>query len=260
MSPDDLNPYAAPAADTPPEGALPRPEVAGKYGPYRNTRRLAVVVSVFLAIGLLLNVTRGGLNLAYTLTDFGNNAGLVERIEGIMTVLGSSGLLCFIFFGIWIVRSAKNAWLFAEYSRRPGQSGFRVQQDVPADTPGWAVGWYFIPIANLWKPYTAMRDLVRASTLHRSLPPFLLPTWWGLWVGSNLTDNAPRLLNGPFAEWNTAALAVAWASVSGVAVALHLMAMMLIRAVTDLQADTAAALAAQAAAPEPHEPIPAGFS
>ena len=23
-------------------------------------------------------------------------------------------------------------------------------------TPGWSIGWYFIPVANLWKPYQGM--------------------------------------------------------------------------------------------------------
>src|SRR5512133_3434057 len=30
-------------------------------------------------------------------------------------------------------------------------------------TPGWAVGWWFIPIANLWKPFQTVRELWRAS-------------------------------------------------------------------------------------------------
>ncbi len=30
-------------------------------------------------------------------------------------------------------------------------------------TPGWAVGWYLIPIANLWKPHQALKEIFRAS-------------------------------------------------------------------------------------------------
>jgi hypothetical protein len=30
-------------------------------------------------------------------------------------------------------------------------------------TPAWAVGWWFVPIANLWKPFQAVRELWRAS-------------------------------------------------------------------------------------------------
>lgn len=30
-------------------------------------------------------------------------------------------------------------------------------------SPGWAVGWYFVPIANLWKPFQALRQTFKAS-------------------------------------------------------------------------------------------------
>jgi hypothetical protein len=32
-------------------------------------------------------------------------------------------------------------------------------------TPGWAVGWWFIPVANLWKPFQAVRELWIANVL-----------------------------------------------------------------------------------------------
>ena len=31
-------------------------------------------------------------------------------------------------------------------------------------TPGWVVGWWFVPFANLVLPYLAMRELDRRST------------------------------------------------------------------------------------------------
>jgi len=52
-------------------------------------------------------------------------------------------------------------------------------------TAGWAVGWYFIPIANLWKPYQALREIAQASHpdyddwLHAPRPA-ILPMWWAL--------------------------------------------------------------------------------
>lgn len=53
-------------------------------------------------------------------------------------------------------------------------------------TPGWAVGWYFIPIANFWKPYQAMKEIcqasLRPSRWWQEKAPALLPLWWGLWL------------------------------------------------------------------------------
>ena len=48
-------------------------------------------------------------------------------------------------------------------------------------SPRASVGWYFVPIANLWKPYQAMREIWQASVSpsawKRQQIPLLLP-WW----------------------------------------------------------------------------------
>ena len=60
-------------------------------------------------------------------------------------------------------------------------------------TPGWAVGWFFIPFANLIKPLQAMRELWNAS--HRIAydfaegTPSLLKAWWGFWLVGNISSN-----------------------------------------------------------------------
>lgn len=53
-------------------------------------------------------------------------------------------------------------------------------------SPGWAVGWYFIPIANFFMPFRAMRELWNASHgavggYSQSAPP-LLWIWWLCWI------------------------------------------------------------------------------
>ena len=50
---------------------------------------------------------------------------------------------------VWQHRAHANLWAFA-------RSGLRF-------TPGWAVGWWFVPIASLWKPFEAVRELWKAS-------------------------------------------------------------------------------------------------
>ena len=83
-----------------------------------------------------------------------------------------------VFFCIWVHRSATNA-------RALGASGFEI-------SPGWAVGWYFIPVACLLMPYRALSEIIRSS---RSDSPFdvstgwwslragfILPLWWATWI------------------------------------------------------------------------------
>ncbi len=73
---------------------------------------------------------------------------------------------------MWIHRAAFNV-------RQLGATGLRFK-------PGWCVGWYFIPIANLWKPYQAMKEIWRAtadpSNWQGERRSALLPWWWLFWL------------------------------------------------------------------------------
>ncbi len=88
-------------------------------------------------------------------------------------------LVTIVFFSMWIYRAAANIVA-------AGTIGFDY-------TPGWAVGWFFVPIANLFKPYAAMRQIWNASQggqadqLER--PEGLLAIWWGCWLLSNIASN-----------------------------------------------------------------------
>lgn len=48
-------------------------------------------------------------------------------------------------------------------------------------SPGWAVGWYFVPVADLWMPFIAMRQTWTTS-LQSAAQWGLLAGWWALWV------------------------------------------------------------------------------
>ena len=60
-------------------------------------------------------------------------------------------------------------------------------------SPGWAVGWYFIPIANLFKPFQAMRELWTeshsVSDSYAAEAPGNLGLWWGTWIIGNIVAN-----------------------------------------------------------------------
>jgi hypothetical protein len=66
-------------------------------------------------------------------------------------------------------------------------------------TPGGCVGWWFVPFANMVKPFEAMREIHAASLLAMQaqkseytpllgsvVAPLLLQGWWGTWVSSTL--------------------------------------------------------------------------
>ena len=95
-------------------------------------------------------------------------------------LLGLLNLVIFIttvvFFCMWTHRANRNA-------RALGATHLQF-------TPGWAVGWFFIPIANLWKPRQVMREIWHASHNPQAGPDETTPTvvsnWWTLWLLTNI--------------------------------------------------------------------------
>jgi hypothetical protein len=61
-------------------------------------------------------------------------------------------------------------------------------------TPGWSIGWYFVPIANFWKPYQAMKEIWKASANPKEWEsqavPGTLGLWWTLWIVYSMLGNA----------------------------------------------------------------------
>lgn len=66
-------------------------------------------------------------------------------------------------------------------------------------SPGWAVGWYFIPIANLWKPFEGMLQIWRGSHHLAGRPEKVaayVGWWWATWIVSNFLANISLRLTG----------------------------------------------------------------
>ena len=59
-------------------------------------------------------------------------------------------------------------------------------------TPGWAVGWWFVPLASFVLPYLCMRELfINAGVAAGGMPPrsrsdWRVPAWWIAYLGSSL--------------------------------------------------------------------------
>lgn len=78
-------------------------------------------------------------------------------------------LITGIFFLKWVYRTSKNMHMLG---------GDRWEHSA-----GSAVWWYFVPVASLFKPYQAMREIW--SKAHKKKwggETKLLPGWWTLWL------------------------------------------------------------------------------
>ena len=83
-----------------------------------------------------------------------------------------------LFFLFWVYRTAANV--------------HSVDPNAMTISPGWAVGWNFIPIAWYWKPYQAVKQIWHGSHQlgARRIPtPATFGIWWGCWVASLLVGH-----------------------------------------------------------------------
>jgi Domain of unknown function (DUF4328) len=107
-----------------------------------------------------------------------------ETSDARQQFIGIIQVVIFVISGILILK-----WIYrANFNAR--QLGATEMQF----TPGWSVGWYFIPFANLWKPYQAMKEIWKASINPQDWKseavPSLLGWWWFFWIVSNMFGNA----------------------------------------------------------------------
>lgn len=110
-----------------------------------------------------------------------------QRVMIIALLRGLVFLATAVTFGMWTYRMSSNAHALT--------TGLDV-------SPGWAVGYYFIPFLNLYRPYQAIKEVWQACEADPQLRdgtrwkvaevPALLPLWWGAWL---LSGFAGRLLN-----------------------------------------------------------------
>ena len=96
-----------------------------------------------------------------------------DPIQGIIGLLQSGlGIVTGITFLKWIYRAYKNIQGF-------GAEGLRF-------SPGWAVGYYFIPILSLIRPVQVMNEIWRASDDPRDWPrrpgSWVIVSWWTLFL------------------------------------------------------------------------------
>ena len=108
-----------------------------------------------------------------------------------------------IVFFVWLYRANANARALGADDMMAG--------------PGMAIGWYFVPLANLAMPFVAMRELWKASTRPKdwqAVPsPATIPLWWTCWLIAGFTGIISFRMSAEFAkEASEAAQVLAMAS------------------------------------------------
>lgn len=150
------------------------PEAPEQTGGFRDPTGLVKWTRGFLYAGIAAALWRIWLDGSALLAGVGEGASADTEPSLIVLALTGAPLLAItgILVLTWIHRVNQNA-------RQLGATDMHF-------TPGWAVGWYFVPIAWFWKPYQAMTEIWRASRnpadwRGETVSP-LLPWWWFLWI------------------------------------------------------------------------------
>jgi hypothetical protein len=146
---------------------------------------IALAIGVFSALGYLISPD-WSLDL-----DDGSSEPVFFLILGLSALLRIAALaFTVVFFLIWEFRA---------YSNLSPLKARNLEF-----SPGWAVGWWFIPFANFVKPYQAVQDLWLQSDPEYNEDLGFLPSdtssnglfgfWWGTFIVGNIllriSDNA----------------------------------------------------------------------
>jgi hypothetical protein len=157
---------------------------------YRDMTSFTKVVKIFLFISLaivtlawisdiiqlhlLVAIKNGGRYSKEQLTLSDTRQGIISLVQYV------AELIAFILFLMWIYRANKNAHALGAESMR--------------FSPGWAVGYYFIPILFTYKPYQTMKEIWCASAnptgdkWKLDKASSIINYWWTLFIISSVFD------------------------------------------------------------------------
>jgi hypothetical protein len=174
-------------------------------------------------------------------------------LQGLFSVLELFALIAAaVFFLMWLYRCASNL---------PS-----LRSDSTEFTPGWTVGWWFIPFANLVKPFQAVRYVWSESDANvevqhgflssvQSAAPGFLVAWWALWILANIASNITSKIFDP-EDIRSTALSGYFFIIDGVLwIAAAALAVVVIRSITarqEARRQRIGAVIAQAPPPPPH--------
>ena len=159
--------------------------------PYHTARRRAQLTVVLLVVGAVISfLTIPSHILEMYFPPFDANQEVADNLGGFIALMLTAVLALatvgvyiatVISFLMWLHRASSNLRAFGE----------------PQDTsPGWAVGSFFVPFANLFVPYRGVREVWKKSDpaaansmFYPVSPPAFFPAWWGFWIASNIANN-----------------------------------------------------------------------
>jgi hypothetical protein len=145
---------------------------------------LVALISSYLQSQLIITIINGEFFTEDELLANDAREGFIAIVYFIVTIV------VIIMFLVWVNRANKNIHSF--------------QKPVPTFTSGWAVGWFFVPIMSLFRPYQVVSEIWKASnpdispelnTVEHIQASGIVVLWWAFFLLSNFVGQiASRLL------------------------------------------------------------------
>ncbi len=156
----------------------------------RRTKRVRVVLYAQLVLAVIMLWSD---NLEYQLlSQF--ESGVYVSEDAAMLAAGANDARQQLVAISYLVVFFVSVVLIAQWIYSANQNARNLGAEGMEYSPEWSVGWYFIPIATLWKPYQAMKEIWKASLptedWQSSARPAILPWWWFFWIASNALGQA----------------------------------------------------------------------
>ncbi len=193
---NEFNPYASPQIP-----AAPPPTAMGGYRviPFQSGHTRALWAMAFLGLFVLTDLV--GLLSSWSQHDLVDqmangkepNKADIEANDDRQNLISVCDLLLFvptaIVFLMWTHRASRNL---------PALGGRDLQF-----TPGWAVGWFFVPFLNLVRPYQVMAEISRESDPHRATGGFgvakrtaaIVGVWWSIFIARGIIWRVAQVLD-----------------------------------------------------------------
>ena len=128
---------------------------------------------------LVLNVAAEIVGILGAIASSGGSADDPSIVVSLLTAVGGLGVF-FTYLGAVITFCRWEHLAFRQANALGVNTGV---------TPGFAVGAWFIPFVNLWRPYKILRELVNGLSGPGADRAANMGTWWALWVISNGFSN-----------------------------------------------------------------------
>lgn len=127
---------------------------------------------------------------------------------GLLVIAGLVGLGFFVVFIVTVVLYLM--WLHRAY-RNLQALGQQTDR-----SPGWAVGWWFIPIASLFMPYLTVKELYEKSDFQENNSSPIVGVWWITYILSGIIGWAANFMTSGTKASDTIATAAMVDAVSGI--------------------------------------------